>query len=117
MEREEFYSHFNAAETEINPARLNITAQKSLRQLPDSLNEDGTLNLIIALEELGKLSCEVSRFVRGEGDMTNLLMTLADVMLGVKWVQETVGIPDEDLNKALNVRLTEQEALLKEGKF
>lgn len=70
----------------------------------DDKNPRGHQNLIIVMEELAELSQAVSKQLRGIGDNTNLLEELADVQLGIYFVQEICGVADEDINRAINVK-------------
>lgn len=72
-------------------------------------NEDGTINLVIVMEELAELQQQLSKYIRGKADFECLVEELGDVMLGVYYVQEICGISDEMLHKAMNVKLERQD--------
>ena len=81
-------------------------------------NPRGHRNLIIVMEELSELSKEISKELRGKGDKTNILEELADVQVGLYYVQEICKINDEDLHKAINVKMKRLEDVLKaNGKY
>lgn len=70
------------------------------------------------MEELSELSKEISKELRGKGDKTNILEELADVQLGIYYVQEICKINNEDLYKAMNVKMKRLEDVLKaNGKY
>ena len=75
-------------------------------------NPRGHRNLIIVMEELSELTKEISKELRGKGDKTNILEELADVQLGIYYVQEICGITDSDLAKAINVKIERLKSVL-----
>lgn len=66
----------------------------------------GHRNLIIVMEELAELTQEISKELRGKEDPIGLLEELADVALGIIYVQKVIGIPDDVLQKAMSVKMT-----------
>lgn len=77
-------------------------------------NPRGHRNLIIVMEELSELSKEISKELRDKGDRINILEELADVQLGIYYVQEICNIKDEELQKAINVKTKRLESILKQ---
>ena len=75
-------------------------------------NPRGHRNLIIVMEELAELAKEVSKELRGKGDIVNLTEELADVQLGIYYVQEIVGIDDKNLEKAMSVKINRLGSML-----
>lgn len=118
MNREVFIEQFNKAESSIDKEwMLNVLNQSVDSNLPDG-NPRGHRNLIIVMEELSELSKEISKELRGKGDNTNILEELADVQLGIYYVQEICKINNEDLHKAMNVKMKRLEDVLKSnGKY
>jgi len=81
-------------------------------------NPRGHRNLIIVMEELSELSKEISKELRDKGDKISILEELADVQLGIYYVQEICGITNEELNKAMNIKMKRLEDVLKtNGKY
>ena len=81
-------------------------------------NPRGHRNLIIVMEELAELGQAVSKELRGKCDYYNLLEELADVQLGIYYVQEICGIANDELNKAMNVKMNRLERVLnKKGEY
>lgn len=78
---------------------------------------NGTRNLIIAMEEMSELTKELSKFIRGKGDVTGILEELADVNLVMRYVQEICHISDETLQEALMIKAERLERKVKEGTF
>lgn len=63
--------------------------------------------LLIAMEELAELSQEISKFLRGKGDRIGLLEELADVSIVLRHTKRILHITEEELNKAMCVKLDE----------
>lgn len=68
-------------------------------------NDRGHRNLIIVMEELAELTKEISKWLRGKGDLDCVIEELADVQLGIWYTQQIVGVPDEEINKAMVVKM------------
>ena len=118
MNREVFIEQFNKADSSIDKEWiLDILNQSVDSNLSDG-NPRGHRNLIIVMGELSELSKEISKELRGKGDKTNILEELADVQLGIYYVQEICKINNEDLYKAMNVKMKRLEDVLKaNGKY
>lgn len=79
-------------------------------------NPRGHKNLIIVMEELAELTQEISKNLREKDNFYDVLQELADVQLGIYYVQELCNISNEDLRKAMNVKMRRlEETLKKEG--
>lgn len=108
MDREKFLDMLNNADETIDKNYCNNVVNKSLSSIPDANNTTGTLNLLIVMEELAELQQELSKYIRGRDSYAGVIEELADVYLGIKYVQNILGISDELLNKAINVKLDRQ---------
>lgn len=108
MDKELFLSKLNKMPSEIDEQLCRTTIQESLRKIPDDLNQTGTMNLIIVMEELAELQQEISKTIRGKGDRTHLMEEMADVYLGIKYLQEIFDIDDRAIARASNVKLDRQ---------
>lgn len=75
-------------------------------------NPRGHRNLIIVMEELAELAKELAKELRGKGDTIGLTEELADVQLGIYYVQEIVGIDSETLSKAMSVKMDRLSSVL-----
>lgn len=64
------------------------------------------------MEELAELTKEISKHLRGKGNLYSILEELADVQLGIYYVQEICKIKDEDLHRAMNVKMKRLEQVL-----
>ena len=75
--------------------------------IADSINSTGNdgIHLIIAMEELSELQKEISKELRGKGDKVNVLEELADVQIVIYYVKKILGISNEDIEKAISVKI------------
>lgn len=118
MDREKFISQLETTEKNIDKQWIIDVLKKSVDSNLKDGNPRGHRNLIIVMEELSELSKEVSKELRGKGDNINILEELADVQLGIYYVQEICGIADDDLHKAMNIKMRRLEEMLDEkGKY
>lgn len=114
MNREKFISQLSTTEKNIDEYRIiNVMKQSVKSNLKDN-NPRGHRNLIIVMEELAELSKEISKELRGKGDWYNILEELADVKLSLYYVQEICDISNDDLNKAINIKIKRLEDVLTE---
>ena len=113
METKDFKKKFMKASPDID---RSLTFNRIVRRDIKRLGE--TMCNIIAMEELSELSKEISKELRGKGDNTNILEELADVQLGIYYVQEICKINNEDLHKAMNVKMKRlEDVLIENGKY
>ena len=114
VNREQFIDQLGKASTSINKDwMMNVISKTIDFNLTDG-NSRGHKNLIIMMEEMAELSKEISKELRGKGDNINILEELADVKLGIYYVQEICKISDEDLHKAMNVKIKRLEDVIQE---
>ena len=118
MDREKFISQLPIIEKNIDKQWImNVMKQSVESNLHDG-NPRGHRNLIIVMEELAELSKEISKELRGKGDRYNILEELADVQLGIYYVQEVCGVNDDYLHKAINIKVRRLEEVLDiKGKY
>ena len=114
MDRDRFISQLSTAEESIDMQRITDILKKSVDSNRKEGTQRGHRNLIIVMEELSELSKEISKKLRGKGDQYHILEELADVQLGIFYVQEICGISNDELHKAINVKLQRLEETLKE---
>lgn len=107
MDHQEFTKAMKTAEDTVDKERAFQILRDSMGKVKN--NDDGTVNLIIVMEELAELQQQLSKYIRGKEDFTGLVEELGDVMLGIYYVQEICGISDELLHKAMNIKLNRQE--------
>ena len=107
MDHQEFTKAMKTAEDTVDKERAFQVLRATMGKVKN--NDDGTVNLIIVMEELAELQQQLSKYIRGKEDFTGLVEELGDVMLGIYYVQEICGISDELLHKAMNIKLNRQE--------
>lgn len=91
--------------------------RKITRKSVDSINESeerGHHYLIIVMEELAELAQQTSKVARGRCDKIGLIEEMADVALGLAYLQEICGVSTLDLYKAINVKVDRLERVLNE---
>lgn len=118
MDREKFISQLSTSDENIDKQWfMNVIKQSVEANLKDG-NPRGHRNLIIVMEELSELIKEISKELRGKGDQYNILEELADAQLGIYYVQEICGISNEELYKAINIKMKRLEkVLIEKGKY
>lgn len=72
-------------------------------------------DLIICMEELAELQQALSKELRGKGDSVNILEEVADVLLCIGFIQEIVGLSDDLIVSAMNVKIDRLENILNKG--
>ena len=118
LNREVFIEQLDTTESTVDMRWIFNVLKKSVESNFYDGNPRGHRNLIIVMEELAELSKEISKELRGKGDNINILEELADVQLGIYYVQEICGITNEELNKAMNIKMRRLEDVLKaNGKY
>lgn len=118
MNREKFITQLSTANKNVDKNWIFSVLKDSVESNLKDGNPRGHRNLIIVMEELAELSKEVSKELRGKGDHTNILEELADVQLGIYYVQEICKINDDELHKAMNIKMKRLEEVLNDkGKY
>lgn len=109
MNREDFLKLLEVAPNTVNQKEMTDIIKESYLPVSEKLKEDGVMNLVIVMEEFAEIIQEVSKYIRGKGDRLHLLEELADSYLSIKYIQEVCGISDDELIKAINVKLQRQK--------
>ena len=109
MKREIFKQLFELASTVIDKKRRKYLQKKTLDPSPIDIGEPGTRNLIIVMEELSELSQQVSKYLRGKRDTLGLIEEVGDVYLALDYVKSICHISEDQINKAMNVKLDRLE--------
>ena len=112
MNRENFIVELEKESSNINKNWItNLIKESNDINLSDG-NPRGHYNSIIVMEELAELSQAIAKKLRDKGDNINLLEELADVQLGIYYIQEIFNIPDDSLHRAMNVKMKRIENVL-----
>lgn len=107
----------NDFSTTVNAKAQQEILRDSYRSLKENLNKEGTLNLIIVMEEFSELIQQVSKYIRGKDNHYELLEEVADGYLCLEYIKDLCGLSDVEINKAINVKLARQAKRNKEDTF
>ena len=78
--------------------------------LVKALEKFGSISeLIITVEELSELQKEVTKQLRNEGKMENLVEEMADVYIVMEYLKMIFAITDDDINKEVEKKLNRLE--------
>ncbi len=70
------------------------------------------MQTLVAMEELGELQHELSKFIRGSGDPDHLLEEYADVLIVLRQVKEMYNLSDTEIDKAVCGKIARLEERL-----
>lgn len=73
--------------------------RKSLQKYP------WKLKCTVAMEEFAELQQQISKQIRGYGDRIGLLEEMADAYICLRFLESIFDVKDEDLQKAIDVKL------------
>ena len=113
MKRGQFINRFANSSSSIDMDRMESLLKRSIELGNEAMKqpEHGSMNMIIAMEELSELQKEISKYLRGQGDTIALIEEIADVTIMLKYIKMVVNIDDNDINKAINVKLDRLEKI------
>ena len=74
-------------------------------------------NLVIVMEELNELGQQVSKFCRGKCEHLDLVEEMADVTIGMEYLKQICKVSDEELHKAVQIKLDRLNAKIKENGY
>lgn len=104
--------------TPMEREKIDRVLRDSIESNSGDGNPRGHRNLIIVMEELSELTKEISKELRGKGDRDGIIEELADVILGIYYVQEILGIDNESIKRAVAVKTERLASILYDtGKF
>ena len=82
--------------------------QKSV--IENALEKWGSMSeLVVTIEELSELQKEVTKQIRNEGKMENLVEEMADVYIVKEYLKMIFAITDDDINKQVEKKLNRLE--------
>jgi len=110
MNKSELELYIKKATSDIDHDRMSVLLENSI-SLGNGYNfKKGSINIIIAMEELGELTQQLSKWIRNKGDKLLITEEVADVIIGLEYVKKVCGIDQEDINKIINIKLDRLEA-------
>jgi|LGOV01.1.fsa_nt_gb NTP pyrophosphatase (non-canonical NTP hydrolase) len=65
----------------------------------------GKSQIIMAIEEMSELTKELTKYLRGKGNMIHIKEEAADVFVTVMGVKQLFGITNEDIDKEVKFKL------------
>lgn len=117
MNRTDFKENMRHASEDVNMKYMSDIVNRARKSLPANTVANGSANLVIAMEECAELQQEISKYLRGKGDKNGLIEEMADVMLSMEWVKIICDIDDEELKKAMNVKLERMSKKLEDDEW
>lgn len=73
---------------------------------------------IICIEELSELQKEITKDLRGDGNYYSILEEAADVQIVLYYIQRMFGVSDEELERAVAVKVTRlSDTLARNGRY
>ncbi len=123
MNREVFKEQFEDAKKE-KPVmyvseceELDDVLNWSLYNAKKNYMKDPNMNdLAVVIEEMSELTQELTKMLRGKGDMTGLLEELADVQIGTWLLMRMFNISEDDLNRAIQIKVDRQNKKKERGR-
>ena len=104
MDRNKFIERFQTIEPMSREA-IDEAIEVSIEANVEDGLARGHRDIIIVMEELAELTQELSKLLRGKGNATGILEEMADVQLGLYYIQNICGVEDDDLQKAMAVKI------------
>ena len=107
MDRQEFAEKMKGASANIDSERMEEVMQAAMRRVNDE-NEmlpGQVLASMYLMEETGELLAAVNRYMRGRVTGSDVLQEMADVMLDIIAMADTMGISMQEIVRAVNVKL------------
>ena len=114
MNLQKFQEKLKVAEPESFPLSKNDHVNKVIsmsvqKGIDEGFGDHGEINQIIVMEELNELSQQISKYLRHKGSHYALLEEIADVLIGIEYLQMLLNITDEEVSKAVSVKINRLE--------
>lgn len=77
-----------------------------------SINAKGNMNCLIAVEELAELQVEILEYLVNNGNKLGITEELGDVSIGTDYVKQILGISEQDVDKAVDIKLERERQRL-----
>lgn len=93
---------------------IQLSEKDRKRIIRRSLNKyHWKVKCTVAMEEFAELQQQVSKQIRGYGDRLGLLEEMADAYICLNFLESIFDITQEDLQKAIDVKLERERANLR----
>lgn len=94
-------------------AVLNLQMLNEMRSSKKAVEHRGIETTgIICMEEMAELQQQISKYLRGCGDILCLLEKMADVYICLKYIEKVFEIHPDQILKAIDVKLLREKGRL-----
>lgn len=97
----------------------NISPMDEIQNIMNSIDNTSqceytgrSKNLLMFIENLSELSKELTKYLRGKGEISKILEELADVQIDIYYIQTILALSQESLDKAITVKMKRVEKTL-----
>ena len=115
MDRKEFLEELKIPVTKENKVDLDQFILDSLEAAGKETKMGVKINVAIQAEECNELAKELIKVLRNKTNTVGILEEMADVYIGLKYLEFIFAISDEELAKAIQVKLRRAKKKLDEG--
>lgn len=115
MDREKFVEELHKMDPDYNPGyvkkptEIDDVMQACIDHAKNNYMQDNNMyQLAVVIEEMAELTQELTKMLRGRDNRTGVIEELADVQLCVWVTMKMLGITDEEINQAIQVKSDRQ---------
>lgn len=107
MDRQRFAEKMKMASDHMDAGRMEEVMRAAMRRATDEseMLPGQVLASMYLMEETGELLAAVNRYMRGRVTGSDVLQEMADVMLDIIAMADTMGISMQEIVRAVNVKL------------
>lgn len=115
MDREKFVEELHKMDPDYNPGyvkkptEIDDVMQACIDHAKNNYMRDNNMyQFAVVIEEMAELTQELTKMLRGRDNRTGVVEELADVQLCVWITMKMLGITDEEINQAIQVKSDRQ---------
>jgi NTP pyrophosphatase (non-canonical NTP hydrolase) len=115
MDREKFVEELHKMDPDYNPGyvkrptEIDDVMQACIDHAKNNyMRDDNMYQFAVVIEEMAELTQELTKMLRGRDNRTGVVEELADVQLCVWVTMKMLGITDEEINQAIQVKSDRQ---------
>ena len=116
MDREKFVEELHKMDPDYNPGyvkrptEIDDVMQACIDHAKNNyMRDDNMYQFAVVIEEMAELTQELTKMLRGRDNRTGVVEELADVQLCVWVTMKMLGITDEEINQAIQVKSNRQK--------
>ena len=116
MDREKFVEELHKIDPDYNPGyvkrptEIDDVMQACIDHAKNNYMQDNNMyQFTVVIEEMAELTQELTKMLRGRDNRTGVVEELADVQLCVWVTMKMLGITDEEINQAIQVKSDRQK--------